>query len=71
MPEKTRKYVQLAGLARRYRVSWKPVTPFNAALILKIKELVTVRLVNEIPPKPQRPTGFQKVGRIINHNVIV
>ncbi|KAJ3038876.1 39S ribosomal protein L33, mitochondrial, partial [Rhizophlyctis rosea] len=71
LPEKTRKYVEMAGLRKRYMVVWKPVTPENAGLILRIKELVTVRLVNEIPEKPERPKGFVKVGSVGANKLMV
>jgi hypothetical protein len=42
------------------------VSPRSAGQILKIKELISVRLVNEIPVKQAWPTGFKKVGSFLS-----
>lgn len=54
--------VQSLGLHRRHQVVWRMVSPRSAGQILRIKELVHVRLVNELPTKEPRPTGFSVLG---------
>ncbi|KAJ3029326.1 UNVERIFIED_CONTAM: hypothetical protein HDU68_012481 [Siphonaria sp. JEL0065] len=61
----TKKCVNALGLHGRHEVVWRPVNANNAGLILKIRELVTVELVNEIPDIQSRPRavkGYTKVG---------
>ena len=66
LPKKTREIVNALGLHTRHQVVWRLVSPRSAGQILKIKELVHVRLVNEIPEKPIYPRGFTKIGSFIH-----
>jgi ribosomal protein L30/L7E len=66
LPARTRHIVQSLGLLKRHQVVWRLVSPRSAGQILKIKELVSVRLVNEIPAKQPWPTGFKKIGNLLN-----
>jgi ribosomal protein L30/L7E len=66
LPKSTRHIVQSLGLHKRHQVVWRLVSPRSAGQILKIKELVHVRLVNEIPPKPEYPKGYQVVGSFLD-----
>jgi large subunit ribosomal protein L30 len=66
LPARTKHIVQSLGLQKRHQVVWRMVSPRSAGQILKIKELVTVRLVNEVPTKEAWPTGFTRVGNIMN-----
>ncbi|KAJ3325558.1 hypothetical protein HDV06_003328 [Boothiomyces sp. JEL0866] len=66
LPEATRKIVSALGFQKRHQVVWRLVSPKSAGQILKIKELVHVRLVNEIPVKISPPSGYKKVSSLIN-----
>jgi ribosomal protein L30/L7E len=66
LPARTRHIVQSLGLLKRHQVVWRLVSPRSAGQILKIKELVSVRLVNEIPVKQPWPTGFKKIGNLLH-----
>lgn len=66
LPKATRNVVASLGLTKRHQVVWKAVGPTTAGEILRVKELVTVRLVNEIPAVPQRPSGYTKVGNLLD-----
>ncbi|KAJ3285104.1 hypothetical protein HDU79_007595 [Rhizoclosmatium sp. JEL0117] len=60
-----KKCVDALGLHGRHQVVWRAVNPHNAGLILKVRELVTVELVNEVPDVSRRPRavkGYTKVG---------
>ena len=61
LPKQTRKIVQSLGLHTRHQVVWRLVGSRSAGQILKVKELVSVKLVNDIPPKSVYPRGFQVV----------
>jgi ribosomal protein L30/L7E len=65
LPKAIRTIVTGLGLNQRHQVIWRPVSPKTAGQIIKIKELVHVELVNEIPKKQTRPTGFVKIGNAI------
>ncbi|KAJ3019601.1 hypothetical protein HKX48_001966 [Thoreauomyces humboldtii] len=60
-----KEHVHALGLWGRGQVVWRPVAPLNAGLILKARELVSVRLVNEIPEKQKTVKGYAKVGRAV------
>jgi large subunit ribosomal protein L30 len=62
LPQKTKHIVQSLGLTKRHQVVWRLVSPKSAGQILKIKELVTIRLVNEIPERKPPPTGFKLIS---------
>ncbi|KAJ3273033.1 39S ribosomal protein L33, mitochondrial [Terramyces sp. JEL0728] len=66
LPEATRKIVSALGFQKRHQVVWRLVSPKSAGQILKIKELVHVRLVNEIPAKITLPSGYKKTSSLIN-----
>ncbi|KAJ3088190.1 39S ribosomal protein L33, mitochondrial [Quaeritorhiza haematococci] len=53
------------GLRKRNQTVYHLVSETIAGKILKIKELVAVRLVNEIPKKVEIPAGYKKVGNAI------
>ncbi|KAJ3065537.1 hypothetical protein HDU98_011117 [Podochytrium sp. JEL0797] len=60
-----KKCVDALGLKGRHEVVWRPVGPHVAGLILKVRELVTVELVNEVPSGTKRQgavKGYAKVG---------
>ncbi|KAJ3157550.1 hypothetical protein HDU86_003202 [Geranomyces michiganensis] len=65
----TKKHASALGLTSRHQVVWRLVSPRAAGQILTLRELVAVRLVNEIPPKPVLPTGFAKVGNAVGSTV--
>lgn len=65
LPARTRHIVQSIGLLKRHQVVWRLVSPRSAGQLLKIKELVHVRLVNEIPKKEPYPTGYKKVSNLL------
>jgi ribosomal protein L30/L7E len=65
LPKKTKEYLRALGLTMRHQVVWRKVGPRSAGHILKVKELVSVRLMNEIPQKVVAPTGYKKVGSVI------
>ncbi|KAJ3326949.1 39S ribosomal protein L33, mitochondrial [Blyttiomyces sp. JEL0837] len=62
IPKQTRRVVEVLGLKDRHEVVWQPVNPKIAGNILKVKELVDVKLVNEIPPKPSVVLGYTRVN---------
>lgn len=59
IPKDIKHIVQSIGLTKRHQVVWRLVSPKSAGQILKIKELVTVRLVNELPLPQKNPSGFK------------
>ncbi|KAJ3152505.1 hypothetical protein HDU89_001192 [Geranomyces variabilis] len=65
LPATTKKHASALGLTARHQVVWRLVSPRAAGQILTLRELVAVRLVNEIPQKPVLPTGFAKVGNAV------
>eukprot|EP00842_Homolaphlyctis_polyrhiza_P005264 jgi/Hompol1/5739/HPOL_004661-RA len=65
LPRTQRKIVESFGLTQRHQVVWRHVGPRSAGQILKIKELVHVRLTNEIPAKDPLPKGYVKKGSMI------
>ena len=67
LPKKTREIVNALGLHTRHQVVWRLVSPRSAGQILRVKELVHVRLVNEIPEKPKYPKGFTKVASFVEN----
>ncbi|KAI9354826.1 hypothetical protein DFJ73DRAFT_826511 [Zopfochytrium polystomum] len=71
LPGKTVASVRELGLTTRHQVVWVRVTQKNAGLIMKVKELVDVRLVNQIPPKRPIPLGYKKVGSALGTTTLV
>ncbi|KAJ3183494.1 hypothetical protein HDU87_006813 [Geranomyces variabilis] len=67
LPATTKKHASALGLTARHQVVWRLVSPRAAGQILTLRELVAVRLVNEIPQKPVLPTGFAKVGNAVGN----
>jgi ribosomal protein L30 len=65
LPSKTRRSVAALGLSKRHQVVWQPFTSPVVGTLLKVKELVTVELVSDIPPKMPTPKGFVKLGNAI------
>ncbi|KAI8840395.1 hypothetical protein BJ741DRAFT_706279 [Chytriomyces cf. hyalinus JEL632] len=60
-----KKCVDALGLKGRHETVWKSVNPHNAGLILKIRELITVELANELPQdlgRPRAVKGYVKAG---------
>ncbi|KAJ3229420.1 hypothetical protein HDU81_005389 [Chytriomyces hyalinus] len=60
-----KKCVDALGLKGRHETVWKAVNPHNAGLILKIRELITVELANELPQDLGRlraVKGYVKAG---------
>lgn len=53
------------GLLRRFQITFRLVDAKHAGLILKVKELVKLELVNEIPVVKAHPVGFKKEGSMI------
>ncbi|KAJ3037959.1 hypothetical protein HDV00_001162 [Rhizophlyctis rosea] len=69
LPHTTREHIAKLGLSGLSTVVWRKIDENCAGMILKVKELVRVRLVNEIPPKPLRPVGYIKVGSMVRREV--
>ncbi|KAI8613962.1 hypothetical protein BC830DRAFT_1129725 [Chytriomyces sp. MP71] len=70
----TRKCVLSLGLHGRHEVVWRPVCPQTAGLVLKVRELVTVELANELPQETRRPRavkGYNKIGNSVLDNLTV
>lgn len=65
LPQSTRKIVRTLGLTKRHQIVWQPITSSVAGMILKLKELVRVELVAEIPPKKTVPIGYVKIGNAL------
>ncbi|KAJ3417206.1 hypothetical protein HDV05_006412 [Chytridiales sp. JEL 0842] len=65
LPKKVKGYLMALGLHQRHQVVWRQVGPESAGQIMKVKELVSVRLVNGIPPKEAMPVGYSKVGNVM------
>ncbi|KAJ3287159.1 hypothetical protein HK104_008731 [Borealophlyctis nickersoniae] len=65
LPWQTRKKVKEIGFRHRNDVIWRRVNPISAGHILRIRDLVSVRLVNEIPGPVVIPKGFKKVGNML------
>jgi ribosomal protein L30 len=57
--------VHSLGLSRRHETVWRRVSPKTAGQILRVKELVTVELVNEIPQRVETEKGYNKVASIV------
>jgi ribosomal protein L30 len=65
LPESTRKIIRTLGLTKRHQIVWQPITSSIAGMILKLKELVRVELVADIPPKKTVPVGYVKIGNAL------
>ncbi|KAL2913354.1 39S ribosomal protein L33, mitochondrial [Polyrhizophydium stewartii] len=65
IPRATRKVMASLGLTKRHQVVWCRVDPRSAGKILKVKELVHVRLTNTIPEKAPLPLGYKRVGSLV------
>ncbi|KAI9102513.1 hypothetical protein DFS34DRAFT_609493 [Phlyctochytrium arcticum] len=65
LPKKVRAVVHALGLYKRHQVVWSKVGPRSAGQILQIRELLDVKLVNDIPEKATLPLGFNKIGTSI------
>ena len=69
----TKKAAKSLGLLKRFqvylyllKVVHRRVEPRFAGLILRLKELISVRLVNSVPVAQPTPTGFVKIGSYLN-----
>ncbi|KAI7905591.1 uncharacterized protein BX663DRAFT_429444 [Cokeromyces recurvatus] len=67
LPKDIRTTTKSLGLFRLHQTTYKPVNASNAGLILKLKELVEVKLVDHIPTKEELkafkpPRGYTVVG---------
>lgn len=62
---KLKKIALSIGLRRRHQVSFRRISPKTAGQILKLKEIVSVRLVSEKGEKKIRSVGFSRVGNVI------
>lgn len=67
LPAQTKEYAHALGLFKRHQVVWRKVGPRSAGQILRLRELVAVRLVNDIPEKVEMPAGYAKVGSAIGN----
>jgi large subunit ribosomal protein L30 len=65
LPQSTRKIVRTLGLTKRHQIVWQPITSSVAGMILKLKELVRVELVHNIPSKKTVPVGYIKIGNAL------
>ncbi|KAH6601663.1 hypothetical protein BASA61_001867 [Batrachochytrium salamandrivorans] len=65
LPKKTKEVIQCLGLHSRHQVVWRLVGPRSTGQILKVKELVNVRLTNTIPELQKLPTGYTKQGSLL------
>jgi ribosomal protein L30 len=66
--KKIRAIAKSLGLNVRDQVVYVTVSPRIAGKILKIKELVSVRLVNEVPEYYAAVDGFKKVENIVGRS---
>ena len=65
LPRSTRKVVYSLGLSKRHQIVWKPITSSVAGMILKLKELVRVECVSDIPQKKIVHDGYTRIGNAI------
>lgn len=65
LPQSTRKIVRTLGLTKRHQIVWQPITSSIAGMILKLKELVRVECVADIPQKKIVPDGYIKIGNAL------
>jgi ribosomal protein L30 len=65
LPKQTRDIIQTLGLKNRRQVVYKPIDAAMAGMILKLKEIVKVDLVSEIPKKEHIPLGYEKISNCI------
>ncbi len=70
LPVKTKRITKSLGLSVVNQVVYKPVSEAIAGKILKVKELVRLRLVNEIPAPQQTVLGYKKIGNAIGKSVL-
>lgn len=70
LEKKAYSIVYSLGLHVVGQVVYKRVCPETAGKILSVKELVTVKLVNTIPPIYRAVSGFTKVDNIIGKGLI-
>ncbi|KAJ3097199.1 hypothetical protein HDU97_005084 [Phlyctochytrium planicorne] len=61
LPMKTRAHLKALGFDKRHEVVWAHVNSKSAGLILKVKEIVDVKLVNSIPKKIAIPKGYAPI----------
>ncbi|KAJ3384116.1 hypothetical protein HDU92_003753 [Lobulomyces angularis] len=61
----TKEAVAALGLVKRFQVVFRRVEAKHAGLILKVKELVDVKLVNSIPKVLKIEKGYQKANNTI------
>lgn len=69
LPEKTKAVARSLGLRVVNQVVYHRVSSATAGKLLKLKELVRLRLVNEIPKEVKCVAGFRKVGNVIGQSV--
>ncbi|KAI8808198.1 hypothetical protein BJ742DRAFT_810009 [Cladochytrium replicatum] len=69
LPWKTRRVVESLGFKKRHQVVYKPIEASVAGRILGVKELVSLRLVADIPPRYEIPKGYKKVGSLISSGI--
>ena len=65
LPHQTKTAVHALGLKRRHHRIWQPINHCIGGKILRIKELVDVKTVAEIPRAPVYPTGYKKVASLL------
>jgi ribosomal protein L30 len=69
LPEKHREWAKNLGLRKRGETVYVPVRAETVGSILKLKELLKVDLVDEIPKaiNPTYPKGYQIVSSYLNN----
>lgn len=69
LPGKYREWAKNLGLRKRGETVYVPVRAETIGSILKLKELLKVNLVDEIPKaiNPEYPKGYQIIGSYLNH----
>lgn len=69
LPEKYMRIAESLGLKRTHQTSFVKVTPYTVGQIVKIKELVKVKLIekSQVPPPGylKAPQGFRIVGNML------
>ena len=71
LPEKYKRIAASLGLKRTHQTSFVGVTPYHVGQIVKIKELLKVKLIDKssVPPPGylKTPAGFRIVGNMLKN----
>jgi large subunit ribosomal protein L30 len=74
LPKKVRDAARQLGFKRTHQTLWLKVSPYNVGQLVKLKELIRLKIVNEehVPKAGylKTPTGFHIVGNVLKSDHI-